>query len=40
MYQPDIIGKLNEYSLKNVCVMAVFTHTVFDILQFEGRSVL
>ena len=34
------IKKLIEYSLKNVIVKAMFTLTVFEILLFEGRSVL
>ena len=35
-----MIRKLIEYSLKDVVVKAMFTLTVFEILLFEGRSVL
>ena len=34
------IRKLVEYSLKNVAAKAIFTISVFEILLFEGRSVL
>ena len=37
---PLTIRKLIEYSLKNIPVKAMFTITVFEILLFEGRSVL
>ena len=36
----DIIRKLIKYSLKKLPVKAIFTLTVFEILLFEGRSVL
>ena len=36
----DLIRKLIEYSLKKVLVKIVFTLTIFEILQLEGRSVL
>ena len=36
----DIIRKLIECSLKNFFAKAMFTPTVFEILLFEGRSVL
>ena len=35
-----IIRKLIEYFLKNICVKVMFTLTVFEILLFEGRSLL
>ena len=35
-----IIRKLIEYFLKNICVKAMFTLTVFEILLFKGRSLL
>ena len=35
-----IIRKLIEYSWKNICVKAILTPTVFEILLSEGRTVL
>ena len=35
-----IIRKLIKYSFKMVAVQALFTLTVFEVLLFEGRSVL
>ena len=35
-----IIRKLIKYSLKNISVKATFTLTFFEIMLFEGRSVL
>ena len=34
----DIVGKFIEHSFKNM--KAMFTHTVFEVILFEGRLVL
>ena len=36
----DIIRQLKEYPLKTVLVKAMFTLTIFNIILFEGRSIL
>ena len=36
----DIIRQLKEYPLKIVFVKAMFTLTIFNIILFEGRSIL
>ena len=36
----DTIRKLIKYSLKNIPAKAAFTLTFFEILLFEGRTVL